>query len=66
MYESFVLLTGLRTRIQIEINRESVIESVYGLNQGLVDGIIEPDRWILELPGGNILSRVPAVKGQFE
>lgn len=25
-----------------------VIEAVYGLNQGLVDGTIEPDRWILE------------------
>jgi pyruvate,water dikinase len=26
----------------------AVVESVYGLNQGLVDGTIEPDRWILE------------------
>ena len=25
-----------------------VIEAVYGLNQGLVDGDIEPDRWMLE------------------
>jgi len=46
-------------------NRQSVIESVYGLNQGLVDGIIEPDRWFLELPGGNVISHVPAVRSQW-
>lgn len=27
---------------------EMVIEAVYGLNQGLVDGDVEPDRWILD------------------
>lgn len=27
---------------------ELVIEAVYGLNQGLVDGDVEPDRWILD------------------
>lgn len=27
---------------------QSVIEAVYGLNQGLVDGRIAPDRWIFE------------------
>lgn len=26
---------------------ELIIEAVYGLNQGLVDGVIEPDRWIV-------------------
>jgi pyruvate,water dikinase len=26
---------------------ESVIEAVYGLNKGLVDGTVEPDRWIV-------------------
>jgi pyruvate,water dikinase len=26
----------------------AVVESVYGLNQGLVDGAIEPDRWFLD------------------
>lgn len=29
-----------------------VIESVYGLNQGLVDGSLEPDRWILNRESG--------------
>jgi phosphoenolpyruvate synthase/pyruvate phosphate dikinase len=27
---------------------QSVIESVYGLNAGLVDGTVEPDRWLLQ------------------
>jgi pyruvate,water dikinase len=36
---------------------EAVIESVYGLNQGLVDGTVEPDRWILDRKTGTIRSR---------
>lgn len=35
---------------------EAVIESVYGLNQGLVDGTVEPDRWILNGSTGTIHS----------
>jgi pyruvate,water dikinase len=35
---------------------QAVIESVYGLNQGLVDGTVEPDRWILERDSGRILT----------
>jgi rifampicin phosphotransferase len=34
----------------------SVIEAVHGLNQGLVDGTIEPDRWTLERKNGRIVS----------
>ena len=34
----------------------AVVESVYGLNQGLVDGTVEPDRWILEREGGRFVS----------
>ncbi len=34
---------------------QMVIESVPGLNEGLVSGDIEPDRWILERETGNIL-----------
>ena len=32
----------------------AVIESVYGLNQGLVDGTIEPDHWTLERETGRV------------
>ena len=34
---------------------EAIIESVYGLNQGLVDGAVEPDRWVLSRPSGKLL-----------
>jgi pyruvate,water dikinase len=39
---------------------DCVIESVYGLNQGLVDGTIEPDRWILDRSRGKVVSHTPA------
>jgi pyruvate,water dikinase len=39
---------------------QAVIESVYGLNQGLVDGLVEPDRWILDRERKAIVSHTPA------
>jgi pyruvate,water dikinase len=35
---------------------QAVIEAVYGLNSGLVDGTVEPDRWILDRQTGKVLS----------
>jgi pyruvate,water dikinase len=35
---------------------QGIIESVYGLNQGLVDGAIEPDRWVLDRQQRSILN----------
>ena len=35
---------------------QGVIESVYGLNQGLVDGDVEPDRWIMDRSRNKIVS----------
>lgn len=37
-----------------------VIESIYGLNQGLVDGLLEPDRWFLDRTSLKILSHAAA------
>lgn len=34
---------------------EGVVEAVYGLNQGLVEGTIEPDRWRLDRETGALL-----------
>jgi len=34
---------------------QGVVESVYGLNQGLVDGTVEPDRWIMDRSSNRIL-----------
>jgi len=38
----------------------AVIESVYGLNQGLVDGVIEPDRWFVDRKSGRIIEHEAA------
>jgi phosphoenolpyruvate synthase/pyruvate phosphate dikinase len=42
----------------------AVIEAVYGLNQGLVDGTVEPDRWLLDQDSGKIISYRPVEKDQ--
>ena len=38
--------------------QQAVIESVHGLNQGLVDGKIEPDRWLIDRGSGEIVSHM--------
>ena len=35
---------------------QDIVEAVYGLNQGLVEGSIEPDRWIVNRESRSILS----------
>ncbi len=44
---------------------EAVIEAVYGLNQGLVDGTVEPDRWIVDRTTGEVVSHTPAQREQY-
>ena len=44
---------------------QTVIETVYGLNQGLVDGTVEPYRWLLEQASGKVISFRPAGRGQI-
>ncbi len=42
---------------------QEVIEAVYGLNQGLVDGTVEPDRWFIDPASGHVLRHEgPAVR----
>lgn len=38
---------------------QGIIEAVYGLNQGLVDGTVEPDRWIVDRMRDAIVSHTP-------
>jgi pyruvate,water dikinase len=42
-----------------------MIEAVFGLNQGLVDGIIEPDRWLVNRSNGRIISYTPSSKNSL-
>lgn len=44
------------TRNPLE-DKEAVVEAVFGLNQGLVDGTVPPDRWILDRKSGRIITR---------
>ena len=37
-------------------DHQGIIESVYGLNQGLVDGTVEPDRWIVDRGRNKIIT----------
>ena len=36
-------------------DRRALVEAVHGLNQGLVDGVVEPDRWTLDRRDGALL-----------
>ncbi|MBD3237061.1 MAG: hypothetical protein GF330_10180 [Candidatus Eisenbacteria bacterium] len=43
---------------------QAIVEAVHGLNQGLVDGTITPDRWIFARESGALLRHEPAVREQ--
>ena len=62
------LVTGNRSGVAFSQSPENpsqaVIEAVHGFNQGLVDGTIEPDRWILDRKTAAILSHHPADRQQ--
>jgi len=46
-------------------SEQAVLESVYGLNAGLVDGAVEPDRWIFERKSGRILDHYEPPRKQW-
>lgn len=52
--------SGVAFTVSPDDPSRSVIEAVHGLNQGLVDGTVEPDRWILDRKTGRVLSHRPA------
>ena len=57
-------VTGSRSGVVFSQNpndeTQVIIESVYGLNQGLVDGMVEPDRWVLDRDKKTVLTHKPA------
>ena len=61
------LIAGERSGVTFGKNpndpSQAVIESVYGLNQGLVDGSIEPDRWLLDRNSSTIIKHHAAQRG---
>ena len=44
---------------------QTVIEAVHGLNQGLVDGSVQPDRWFVERETGKILIHQKAQRERY-
>jgi pyruvate,water dikinase len=60
------MIEGQRSGVAFGINpnepSQAVIEAVYGLNQGLVDGSVEPDRWILDRSKGDVLQHYEPIR----
>ena len=52
--------SGVAFSVSPDNPARSVIEAVHGLNQGLVDGTVEPDRWTLDRKTAQVLSHQPA------
>ncbi len=48
--------SGVAFSVSPRDENQAVIEAVYGLNKGLVDGEIEADHWTLDRKSGNIAS----------
>jgi len=48
-----------------EDERAVVIEAVHGLNKGLVDGTVEPDRWTLDRRTGEVLTSYAPVRDRW-
>ena len=44
---------------------QTIVEAVHGLNQGLVDGSIEPDRWLLNRSTGNLVKHIPVDRTRY-
>jgi pyruvate,water dikinase len=48
-----------------ERDDQALVEAVHGLNQGLVDGTVEPDRWVLERDSGAVLEHHAATREEM-
>ena len=63
------IITGDRSGVVFSRNpnepHRAVVECVYGLNQGLVDGTIEPDRWQVDRATGRLVAHSPAQRERF-
>ncbi len=47
--------SGVAFSCHPEDQERALVEAVHGLNQGLVDGVVEPDRWTLARGDGSLL-----------
>lgn len=63
------IIRGEKSGIAFSLNpnnkNQAVIEAVFGLNKGLVDGDVEPDRWILNRRDGLLISQFIAQNKKY-
>ncbi len=63
------LINGQRSGVVFSANpadpSQLVLEAIHGLNQGLVDGLLEPDRWIVDRTSQRILSHTAAPRDRM-
>jgi pyruvate,water dikinase len=52
-------ISGVAFSVAPDRHDQSAVEAVYGLNQGLVDGTVEPDRWHVSRETGAIIAHFP-------
>jgi pyruvate,water dikinase len=56
--------SGIVFTVSPDDPKSAMIESVYGLNQGLVDGTIEPDRWLVNRADFQMIHSMPTERKQ--
>jgi len=58
------MVNGQRSGVAFTVSPENddrgLIEAVWGLNEGLVDGTVGPDHWVLDRETGRVISHAPA------
>jgi phosphoenolpyruvate synthase/pyruvate phosphate dikinase len=63
------LVPGHASGVTFSVNpansAQGMVEAVYGLNQGLVDGAIEPDRWLLQRKGHTIKEHIGPERSKY-
>ncbi len=52
--------SGVAFTVSPENDRWGLVEAVWGLNEGLVDGTVAPDHWVLDRETGRVISHTPA------
>ncbi len=52
--------SGVAFTVSPENDDRGLIEAVWGLNEGLVDGTVGPDHWVLDRKTGRVISHTPA------
>jgi len=62
-------ITGDRSGVVFTRNpndeSQAILESVHGLNQGLVDGTIEPDRWVIDRTSQKIVAHTAPLRKEW-